>query len=103
MRERLADLVAVDAVDAELADRAGGALGRSLSWPASGFVSFFAASRAELDGRVAVAILGPQPGHGIRFDGQDADGNHRAVGLEHLRHTDLAADQSDTHGSPITS
>ena len=37
-RERLADLVAVDAVEAELADRRQelGAFGRSLSWPASG-------------------------------------------------------------------
>ena len=45
-------------VDAELADRASdwAALGRSLSWPASGLVSFLRGLGAELDGRIAVAL-----------------------------------------------
>ena len=61
-------------VHAELAD-ARRPCGRSLSWPASGFVSFLRDVGADLDGRVAVALGGPQLRDRVRLDGDDRDGH----------------------------
>ena len=60
-----------------------------------------AAQIVETAQRTGADVVGPEAGHGIRFDGQDADGHHRAVVLEHLGHADLSADESDVH--PVTS
>ena len=93
----LADLVGAQVVDAELAERA--ELRQVLELAGLRLRQLAALERvgAELDGGVAVALGRAQPGHRIRFDGQDGDGHHRAVLLEHLGHADLSADESDAH------
>ena len=97
--DRLAELILVGAVDPELADlrEALGTLGQVLQLAGLRLGHALGRLAAELDRNVAVAVGRPEPCHGVRLDGHDADGHHRAVGLEHLRHADLAADESNTH------
>ncbi|TMB70943.1 MAG: hypothetical protein E6J43_00540 [Chloroflexi bacterium] len=59
----------------------------------------FACAKADLHRLVAVALLGLDldDGAGKRLD--DGDGHGAAVRLEHLRHTDFAAEDAfDGHG-----
>src|SRR4029453_17777380 len=95
----LADLVVVDAVDPELTQgrQVLGGLGQVLELARFGVGSLLGGLGPELDGRVAVALGRAQARDGIRLDGDHAHGHHRPVVLEHLRHPDLAADQSDRH------
>jgi hypothetical protein len=100
-RDLLTDFVAGQVVDAELAE--GADLGQILELARDGLreLALGAHVGAELDGGVAVTLGRAQAGHGVRFDGQDGDGHHRAVLLEHLGHADLSANESDAH--PVTS
>ena len=100
-RDLLTDFVAGQVVDAELAERADLRQVRQLARDGLRQLALGAHVGAELDGGVAVTLGRAQAGHGIRFDGQDGHGHHRAVVLEHLGHADLSADQSNTH--PVTS
>ena len=93
-------LVAVDAVDPELADRAGlGDLGQVLELAGLGLGQLLGRARCRA-GRPC-SRRGPAVRRRVTVFGSMAttrDGDHRAVGLEHLGHADLAADQSDAHG-----
>ncbi len=92
-REDLADRHVIDAVDPELAD--GGDLGQVLELAGLRLVQPLGDLRADLDGRVAVALGGAQLRDGVRLDGEHRDGHHRPVVLEDLGHADLAADETD--------
>ena len=78
-------------VEAELAQD--GDLGQVLELPELRLVELARLLDAKLDGRVAVPFGRPDAGDRVRLDGDDAHGDHRSVGLEHLSHADLSADQ----------
>ena len=93
--ERLADLVVVHAVHAELADRRD--LGQVAQLAALGLGQALAGLDAELHGRVAVTQRGTQAGDRVGLHRHDADRHHRAVVLEDGGHADLAPNQSNAH------
>ena len=80
----LAHAVAIEGVgvDPELADP--GHFGQVLELAGLGLDQPAAGLGAQLDGRVAVALVGAQASHGVRLHGDHADGNHRPVGLKEL-------------------
>ena len=59
--------------------------------------------KAQLDGRVAIPLDGPHDHYrtGPRLD--DGDGHRSAIGVEDLRHADLAAEQALTAGKTDSS
>src|SRR5262249_40409988 len=93
--ERLADLVAGDVVDPELADVADPR--QALQLALAGLGELARGPRPDLHSGVAVALGGTEEGHRIRFHGQHRDRHDRAVLGEHLCHPALAAEHADSH------